>query len=111
MPTFSQLTNITKDFVAGKPAKLRSPKWPAARKAWLALHPTCAACGSRNSVEVHHVQPFHKHPELELEPSNFISLCDGPNSCHRTWGHLYNWSSINPTVRQDVALWRQHFAG
>ena len=108
MPTLKQLTHLASDVMAGKPAKMRSPKWPAARKQWLSVCPTCAACGSKASVEVHHVKPFHEHPELELDPNNFITLCDGPNSCHRTWGHFYVWSKSNPTVRQDVACWREH---
>jgi hypothetical protein len=105
MPTFRQLTALASDMMAGKPAKLRSPKWPAARKAWLKDHPTCACCGVKKLVEVHHVKSFHEHPELELDSTNFISLCDGPNSCHRTWGHFWDWKKINPTVREDIAVW------
>lgn len=109
MPTLRQLTAIVSDYLAGKPAKLRSPKWPTVRRAWLQNHPTCAACGSKKALEVHHIKAFHEHPELELDPQNLMSLCDGSNSCHRTWGHLYNWKLTNPSVVDDITAWREHF--
>ncbi len=108
MPTLQQLTHLASDVMAGKPTKLRSPLWAKVRGEWLKAHPTCSCCGTAKQVEVHHCKPFHLHPELELDPTNFVSLCDGSNSCHRTWGHFYNWKHINPTVREDIATWVQH---
>lgn len=83
----------------------RSPHWPAMRRQWLEAHPTCAACGGRDHLEVHHQKPFHLHPELELEPSNLITLCERPGrECHYLWGHNgESWSEFNPEVVADTA--------
>jgi hypothetical protein len=68
----------------------------------VAAHPTCAACGTRG-VEVHHVEPFHVRPDLELDPANLISLCRADHFC---FGHFHRWASWNPDVRADVARYR-----
>lgn len=84
----------------------RHKDWPKVRRGHLKLFPTCAACGRRDHVEVHHVLPFHEHPELELVEANLITLCDAPpRSCHFALGHLLNWSSWNPDVRADAAAY------
>lgn len=86
----------------------RSSHWPTVRKQHLAMYPVCALCGGEEKVEVHHVRPFHLHPELELEPTNLISLCEankGGVNCHLAFGHLGNFKSFNPTVREDVKAW------
>ncbi len=86
----------------------RSSKWTACRRTHLAQNPCCAVCGGNKKVEVHHVKPFHLHPDLELNPTNFISLCenmkDGLN-CHLAFGHLGNFKSFNVDVRTDAATW------
>lgn len=83
----------------------RSNKWPAARAAWLKANPTCAACGGRAKLEVHHRQPFHLNPSLELDPSNFITLCEarGFMNCHLMVGHLGNFKSFNAGVAEMAA--------
>jgi 5-methylcytosine-specific restriction enzyme A len=96
-----------KDVAKGK-AKLlkrRSSKWPALRKAFLSANPTCAACGHTSDLEVHHILPYHENPELELDPNNLITLCDrpGPDNHHLTVGHLGDFKSKNPNVREDAA--------
>jgi|APGre2960657373_1045057.scaffolds.fasta_scaffold203801_2 5-methylcytosine-specific restriction protein A len=84
---------------------LRSPKWDGVRKKHLLTQPTCQACGKSKNVSVHHIEPFHLRPDLELDPSNLLSLCeDGPN-CHLTWGHLRDWKQYNPHVVKDAALY------
>ena len=92
---------------APKGAK-RSTKWPAARKAFLKLNPACAMCGGKKKLEVHHIRPFHLHPELELDQTNFIVLCenkaDGAN-CHLLFGHLGSFKSFNVNVKEDAASW------
>lgn len=93
----------------------RSPQWPAVRSAHLKLNPACAACGTLEFVEVHHVKSFHEHPELELEPSNLISLCRGAANHHFRIGHdpdfegpiKANWTKSNPNVRRDAANYRK----
>lgn len=82
---------------------LRSPKWDEVRKSHLKESPTCKVCDTKgnvlNPLNVHHVRPFHLHPELELDDSNLITLC---RRCHFLIGHLDNWSSWNVNVREDA---------
>ncbi len=100
------------DRATGKP---RSPHWPAVRAAWLKDHPTCEACGGADDVEVHHKKMFHEHPELELDPDNFSTLCMHPSrQCHWQRGHLAkSWSVCNVHVVEDAAQFlerRKHAA-
>ncbi len=81
----------------------RSGKWPAFRARWLALHPHCAACGSSEQVEPHHIRPFHLHPDLELDAGNLISLCN-KHGCHLAFGHNYDWHAFNPHVQEDCRI-------
>lgn len=104
-----------KDVAQGK-AKLgekRSGQWPRVRKEHLEKFPTCAVCGSKDNLECHHVRPFHLHPELELEPTNLITLCEskslGGLNCHLIWGHLSNFRSWNENVVKDAAEWLKKF--
>ena len=63
----------------------RSSHWPAVEKAHLAESPACACCTTASSTakqQVHHVWPFHYcialgRPDLELDPRNLITLCEG----------------------------------
>ena len=82
----------------------RSPKWPAVRAAHLKANPTCAACGGRDALEVHHIEPFHVRPERELDPRNLLTLCGDP--CHLVHGHLMSWLRWSPTVVEDVRAYR-----
>lgn len=88
----------------------RSSHWPTVRKQHLAFHPTCELCGGSAKLEVHHIRPFHLHPDLELEPSNLITLCeadkDGVN-CHLLFGHLGNFKSFNVEVITDSTHWSE----
>jgi 5-methylcytosine-specific restriction endonuclease McrA len=82
----------------------RSGRWPAVRRSFLAAHPACAVCGSRQGVVPHHVVPVHVDRSKELDPSNLITLCPP----HHLWiGHLGRWSSWNPEVVADAATWRR----
>jgi len=88
----------------------RSGKWPTARKHFLETHPTCAVCGGTKKLEVHHKKPFHLHPELELDPNNFITLCEEDTNgvnCHLLFGHLGNFKSLNDKVESDSAEWNK----
>lgn len=83
----------------------RSPQWPAVRKKHLAEHPTCACCGGSEKLEVHHVLPFHLHPELELDPGNLVTLCESWRNgicCHLAVGHLGNYKAFNPSAIEDA---------
>ena len=90
------------EYFQGMPA--RSPQWAGVRKAWLKLNPACAACGSTDNLEVHHMQPYHLHPDLELDNKNFITLCENGGNCHFFVGHLKDWKSFNSTVREDAKI-------
>jgi hypothetical protein len=86
----------------------RSSKWATVRRAHLVLNPTCAVCGGKDAIEVHHIRPFHLHPDLELDPANLVTLCeakkDGVN-CHLFAGHLGNFKSFNVDVLTDAQQW------
>lgn len=102
----SKLLIKINDTLKGKvPLKLnRSKDWPKVRKAFLEKNNFCNCCGGRNKLEVHHIKPFHLYPELELEESNLITLCeDGSDGlvCHLAIGHLGSYKSYNLKVRED----------
>ena len=88
----------------------RSGAWARVRREHLAREPECAACGRSKDLEVHHILPYHEHPELELDDGtngldgNLITLCADP--CHFVHGHLMGWSRSNPDVRDDAARYR-----
>ena len=85
----------------------RSNKWPQVRSAHLKSQPICQVCGGKKNLQVHHIKAFHIHPELELEPSNLITLCEeASKNDHLLFGHLRSFKSINEKVMEDVVLWR-----
>lgn len=89
--------------------KKRSKDWPKTRAAYLKKHPKCFICLGVIKCEVHHIKAFHAHPELELDPTNFITLCEnkrGGLNCHLAFGHLGNFQSINESIHEDAAEWR-----
>ena len=88
----------------------RSSRWASVRKAHLKNYPNCALCGGIKRLEVHHIKPFHLHPELELDPDNLITLCEDKGDgvyCHLFFGHLGNFHSINEDVLVDIEIWRE----
>src|SRR5258708_4754189 len=57
--------------------KKRSSEWPRVEKEHRLHEPACVACGYQGpGIQVHHVRPFHLHPNLELDPRNLITLCE-----------------------------------
>lgn len=90
----------------------RSPEWPKARAAHLKVQPTCQVCGGTSKLNVHHIRPFHLHPELELDPNNLITLCTGNKTinCHLRFGHWDNFrTKYNPHIIEDASKWRCRF--
>jgi hypothetical protein len=82
----------------------RSDKWETVEKHFREANPTCACCGTDKSLNVHHCKPFHLFPELELEPSNLITLCMNQGKwCHLYIGHCGSFSKWNKNVRIDAA--------
>jgi len=89
-----------------KPRSIRHKDWPRVRREHLKSHGACAACGRtvKKELEVHHVRPVHLFPELELDPDNLITLCEGVHDCHHRIGHSFDWHAWNPLVREDCDL-------
>jgi len=114
---------LVHDVMKGKPAHLRSPQWHKVEKEHLAKKPACQWCGAKveldengkpkkdvqPKLQVHHIKPFHLHPELELDPSNFITLCEegGYLNCHLFHGHNGDWKSFNDKVREECEAHRE----
>ena len=100
------------DAIQGKAplSATRSSKWPKARKEHLEKNSECAVCSGVKSIEVHHIKPFHEQPDLELDPSNLITLCESKDNginCHLAFGHLGNYKNANPAVRKDAQVWNK----
>lgn len=86
----------------------RSPEWRKLRDAWLHSHGFCAACGTTEFLNVHHIKPFHMFPDMELDVGNLLTLCESPShNCHFTFGHAFNWSLWNPDVVEDAKLFSE----
>ncbi len=88
----------------------RSGHWPVVRAQHLEREPECAACGSAEAgLEVHHLRPFHLHPELELDDGtngfdgNLITFC---KRCHLLIGHGATYQGFNEDARKDATLIR-----
>lgn len=101
-----------KDAFQGKSAfgKKRSPRWNSVRKNFLAKNPICAVCEGTEKIEVHHIVPFHLNPDLELEESNLITLCESKSYgiiCHLLVGHLGNYKNVNPSAKEDALFWNE----
>ncbi len=82
----------------------RSGSWARVRLEHLEREPACIACGRRKDLVVHHIEPYHLRPELELDPQNLATLCGDP--CHIVHGHFMNFKNINPAVRSDCKRYR-----
>ena len=84
----------------------RSSQWRALRDEQVRLYHFCAVCGDANRLQAHHIAPFRTHPELELEATNVIVLCDGymalrRTGCHYKVGHLGDFRRDNPQIEQQ----------
>lgn len=88
--------------------KTRSPKWRAVRDHHLIAEPQCRACNSKKTLQVHHIQPFSMHPELELDHNNLMTLCMDTTECHLRLGHGGNFQTDNLSVVADVEEVRNH---
>jgi hypothetical protein len=101
-------------FAAALARLRRSARWRSVRRAHLKQEPACVACGRVRWRQVHHEKPFHLDPELELDPSNLITLCQSPlpggPKHHLQYGHAGNWSRSVPTVRRDAEAARERLA-
>lgn len=101
---FSGLWNYLFGLEAGVEAP-RSPEWAKVRAEHLKIEPACQWCGRSKNLEVHHIWPFAwpGGDKLELVPDNLITLCESPGyNCHLEIGHLGDFKSRNPKVREWV---------
>lgn len=81
----------------------RSKEWPKVRREHLKKFPTCAVCGGKKKIQVHHVKPFHLHPQLELDPNNLITVCEADgHDCHLAIAHLGSFKSWNVDIVKDA---------
>ena len=104
------------DRIQGKAAKgeKRSSQWGAVRDAYKKENPECAVCGNKKKVEIHHKVPFNLAPDLELNPENFVSLCENKKygiNCHLLIGHLGNYKRFNDDIEEDVFIWHRKIKG
>lgn len=81
----------------------RSGAWRGLEKRILQAQSSCEVCGATVRLQVHHVKPFHLHPDLEMEPDNLVVLCMGKNECHLQIGHGGAFRYFNPKVREHIA--------
>jgi 5-methylcytosine-specific restriction endonuclease McrA len=105
-----QLIKHIRDRIVGKvpSGSKRSGHWPKIREDHLKANPKCAVCGGDKTLEVHHIRPFHLHPDLELDPTNLITLCETKKNgvnCHLLFGHLGSFKSFNVDVKKDSSSW------
>ena len=79
----------------------RSGEWPRVRREYLKAHPNCEICGKRPLLgrEVHHKVLFNDRPELELNPTNFLTVC---RTHHFEFCHLFNWKRGNDEIDQWI---------
>jgi 5-methylcytosine-specific restriction enzyme A len=88
------------------PVEGRSGHWPKVRAEHLEREPACAACGTQDHVQVHHVLPVSWPGGLyhECDAANLVTLCASPgHNCHLWIGHLGDFKSRNTMVRADAA--------
>lgn len=84
----------------------RSGDWVRVRRENIKKY--CEVCEKKGGLfkplELHHVRPFHLFPELELEPTNFITVC---RHCHLYFAHLGSFKSYNITIKEEAEQWRE----
>jgi 5-methylcytosine-specific restriction endonuclease McrA len=106
---FKQLGQLLKALdqgahIAKKHGHERSSHWGSVAKEHLRHEPACVVCGYKGRKrQVHHIKPFHLHPDLELDPHNLITLCSARGKEHHLLlGHLGAWDSYNEHIRTDA---------
>ena len=85
----------------------RSSEWNKVRKEHLKVEPVCQICKTMKSLQVHHKQPFHLFPELELRQDNLITVCTSRYwgfNCHFDVAHAGNFKYYNPWIDEDTLI-------
>lgn len=94
--------------IAQKYGLARSPLWPRVERAVLAKFSKCVTCSGAETLQVHHIIPFHfchlvYRGDLELDERNLMVLCEANvNDHHLLVGHLGNFESYNPGGRAAI---------
>lgn len=67
----------------------RHKDWSKRSKEWMQReeHQRCECCGQQSQV-VHHVEPVHARPDLEMIEENWAAVC---HRCHFVVGHACDW--------------------
>lgn len=73
-------------------------KWLDVKNKHLRHNNQCIICGTNHFLEVHHIKPINKFPELAYEPSNLVTLCRKGKNCHLVHGHLGNFNNHNQNI-------------
>ena len=83
-------------FMYTKSRYMKSPEWQTKRQAKLAQQPTCQVCGTRHSLQVHHLRDYSLIPHEPL--SSLAVLC---NVCHQLQHDALGY----PQTYQDYMNW------
>jgi hypothetical protein len=101
----------------------RSPEWHKVELLHLKRQPRCQCCSRVDSIQTHHIFPFHYcialgRADLELydgidgtgTDGNLISLCETSEKIktddhHLLLGHLKDFKSSNLRVKEDVKIY------
>jgi len=84
-------------------SKDRSPEWSRVRDEYYAEHPNCAFKGCTCvdcPKQIHHIKDFGRHPELELDKNNLVTVCF---QHHLDVCHQGSFREINEYAREDLA--------
>ncbi len=98
----------------------RSPHFERIKNEYLRVHPNCEADAKeyfgRVCVQVHHIFAFHVcillgRPDLELDPCNFLGLCENEpgkpcENHHVLLGHLGDFQVNNDSVLADIKTYQ-----
>lgn len=98
----SKLNKVRSKFHEHIKSRHRSSQWNQVRDDYLSKNSSCKACGGKESLQVHHIVPFHIDRSKELDPSNLICLCMGQHDCHLLIGHGGSFLCYNPNVTKDA---------
>ena len=98
----SHTINVVKSELREKRKSKRSSGWDELRDEVIKKHASCAACGSKKKLQVHHIIPFSNRPELEMDEGNLIVLCMDEFECHLAIGHGGAFKFYNPNVVEDA---------
>jgi hypothetical protein len=52
---------------------------------------------------VHHIASYHEHPDRELDKTNVMTMCMGPNECHLRLAHGDDFEAIVDNIVELAA--------